>query len=183
MAYDAKMCENAIYSMENSYLCRKNHPIMKTIQKLILLISVIFSCTGIAYAQAPSHASWRINVKMTSATEGEIIVIATPASGWHIYGMTIPEGGPKPTTIDFSQSTGIKIVGKISYAPAPARYHDEMFDLDLTAWGGKVTFRQKFIVTDASNAQVKAHVGFMACSDNTCSRPEQITLTKNVVFK
>ncbi|MDE6039865.1 MAG: hypothetical protein K2F75_07775, partial [Paramuribaculum sp.] len=39
-------------------------------------------------AQAPSNpVKWRVNVKMSSATEGEVIMIATIADGWHLYGM------------------------------------------------------------------------------------------------
>lgn len=156
---------------------------MKMTRKLILLIALIMSCSCFAQAQTHSQATWRINVKMTSATEGEIIITATPSSGWHIYGMTLPEGGPTPTTIDLSRSTGIRLTGKITYSPAPAKYFDELFSLNLTAWSGKVTFRQKFKVTDAAKAQVNALVGFMACSDNSCSRPERITLTKKIVVK
>lgn len=156
---------------------------MKLIRKLILLISLILSCSCFAQAQTSSPVSWRINVKMTSATEGEIIITATPASGWHIYGMTLPQDGPTPTTIDLSRSTGIRLIGKIAYSPAPTKYHDDLFNTNLTAWSGKVTFRQKFKVTNAAKAQVNALVGFMACSDNTCSRPEKITLNKKIVVK
>lgn len=123
---------------------------------------------------------WTSNVKMTSATEGEIILKVTIANGWHLYGMTLPKGGPKPTVFDFSASKGIKLIGSIKASQKPISKFDTMFNLKLTYWTGTVTFRQKFKVTNATNASAAGAVTYMGCNDNTCSPPAKYTFSKAV---
>ena len=127
-----------------------------------------------------SAFGWTSNVKMTSATEGEIIIKVSIADGWHLYGTNLPKGGPKPTAFDFSGSRGIKLTGVIKASASPTEKFDSMFNLKLSYWTGTVTFRQKFKVTNAANASVAGTVTYMGCNDNTCSPPAKYTFSKAV---
>ena len=135
-----------------------------------------------ASAQQKSPFTWRSNVKMLSATEGEIIVKVNIEPGWHLYGMNLPKGGPKSTVFDFKASTGIKLKGKLSQSVAPVTRMDNMFNIKLTYWTGDVTFRQRFVVTGAS-PKVEGTVSYMGCNDQTCSPPSVFKISKAVTLK
>ncbi len=144
---------------------------------LIGIITAMFTVS----AQAPADpVTWRAQVKMTSATEGTVIVRATVNKGWHLYGTDMPQGGPKPTSFNFAGSTGVKFIGTPTPSVKPVKKHDEMFSADVTYWEGRVTFTQRFTVTDPAKAKIAASVTYMGCNDETCSPPKTKKFTLNV---
>lgn len=126
-------------------------------------------CIGFAAnAQEAEPVSWSAKAEMSSPTEGTLIVKATIAEGWHIYGTQLPEGGPKPTAISYSGSKGVEFEGKTSASPAPAKEKDQMFMMELTTWEKTVTFRQKFKVTDPEQARIVVKATYMSCDNMNC---------------
>lgn len=164
------------------YLCKKLTE-MKKFFKLLFLICALFG-TGVFAVSAQSNPfAWRANVKMSTATEGEIILKVTIADGWHLYGTQLPKGGPRPTVIDLSRSKGVKLIGKPVASAQPIVKQDKMFDLKLSYWTGSVTFRQRFKVTDNKTAHIDGTVNYMGCNDVTCSAPSVFTISKNIPAK
>lgn len=149
---------------------------------LFVAFSLLLVFPSVGSAQE-SPFGWRANVKMLSATEGEVIVKVTIANGWHLYGMNLPKGGPKSTSFDFSKSTGIKLIGKVLQSATPVSKFDSMFNLKLTYWTGSVTFRQKFKVTKPSVAKIEGVVNYMGCNDYTCSPPSTFKISKPIPVK
>ncbi|MGN0210243.1 MAG: protein-disulfide reductase DsbD domain-containing protein [Muribaculaceae bacterium] len=143
---------------------------------LITLLTVVA-----AAAQGSNAIRWRMSVKMTSDTEGVITLRAVVQQGWHLYSTQLPANGPKPTKFDFSQSVGIKTVGKLTPSRSPLTVHDEMFDMDLKWWDSNVEFTQKFKIVNRTGAKVVASVNFMGCNNETCMPPKTETLT--YIFK
>ena len=86
----------------------------KYLLALLAVVAVVLS----AAAQEP--VKWRTAVRMTSPTEGTVTVRAIIPEGAHLYGLTMPQGGPKATSLDFSASRGIALKGKRSGSPRPA---------------------------------------------------------------
>lgn len=147
---------------------------------MVLMVIMPFSLR----AQAPGNPiRWRVNVKMKTATEGEVIIKATIDPEWHLYGMKLPKNGPKPTVIDFSGTKGVKFVDDLTPSVALEKYHDPMFDLDLTCWSKSVTFRRKFTVTDAQTAVVAGEIRFMGCNNQNCMPPKVEKFSKKVIIK
>lgn len=136
---------------------------------LAMLIAVAFS------AAAQDVVKWTHSVKMTSATEGVVTFTATIDKGWHVYGLDIPQGGPKPTSFNFDKSTGVATVGAVTVSPKPTVVFDKAFDMELKWWADKAVFSQKFKVTDAKNAKIVATVRYMACNDANCMPPKRQT--------
>ncbi|MCM1292823.1 MAG: protein-disulfide reductase DsbD N-terminal domain-containing protein [Bacteroides sp.] len=126
---------------------------------------------------------WRVNVKMLNSTEGEVIITATIAEGWHLYGTSLPKNGPRPTVFDFSASKGVKFTGALTQSSEPEVYHDKMFDLKLSCWTGKVTFRRRFKVTDAETAAIAGSISFMSCNNSTCNPPSKEKFNKKITIK
>lgn len=145
-------------------------------------VAVIMLLSGmVCYSQSSSNpVKWRVNYKMSSATEGEMILTAIISDGWHLYGTSLPKDGPKPTTFDFSASQGISFTGKLTPSVPPVKYHDSMFDMFLSCWEKRVTFKRKFKVTDRKAACIAGSVSFMSCNNVTCSAPSVKKFSKKI---
>lgn len=127
--------------------------------------------------------NWRMNVKMASATEGEIIIKAIIEPGWHLYGMNLPkEAGPKPTTINFDGSKGISFTSELKYSPEAVEKLDPMFNTKLNWWENNVTFRRKFKIAKQTGCvpTVTATITYMVCDNKTCQRPTTKTMSKTI---
>lgn len=145
---------------------------------LILIVGMLVSFS--IQAQMPNPIRWTVNVKTLSADEGEMIISASIDEGWHLYGFKLPESGPKPTKIDFSKSQGIRFTGEITASKAPVSKHDNIFDMDLSYWSGRVVFKRRFRIEDAEKATVGGSIQYMGCNDETCLPPRTQTFSKKV---
>lgn len=139
-----------------------------------VLLSLLLSAAIAAGAQAPAGATavkWRTSVCMTSPTEGTVTVRAIISDGWHLYGMQIPDGGPKATSLDFGASTGVEFLGHTAAEPAPATARDEAFGMNLQWWEGRVAFSRRFRVKDAAKARIGIKITYMCCNGANCLPP------------
>ena len=146
---------------------------------LLALIAVSLA----ASAQSAPAVTWQVTAKMTSATEGVAVFKARIAPGWHLYGLELPKGGPKPTVIDAGASAGIEWTGALVPDRQPVKTHDKMFDIDLTWWDSDIAFRRKFKVTDPANARVAGTITYMGCNDETCLPPANVKFDKKIRIK
>ncbi|MDE7410805.1 MAG: protein-disulfide reductase DsbD N-terminal domain-containing protein [Paramuribaculum sp.] len=154
-------------------------------RRIISLLYLCAICVGLSVSTSAQTTpiNWRMNVKMTSDTEGEVIIKAIVEPGWHLYGTELPKGpGPKPTVIDMSQSNGVIFTTELSSAPATVEKTDAMFNRVLNWWDTNVTFRRRFKLTESKDASrsVKAVITFMGCNDATCLPPTTKILTKTI---
>lgn len=137
-----------------------------------VLASLVLMLTVSANASAQdAPIRWRMIVKMTSPTEGTVTIKALVDEGWHLYGTEMPDGGPKPTTFDFSGSEGISLIGKPVPSRKPVVKEDKQFGSRLSQWEGNVSFVQKFRLKGNKAASVKLGIRFMGCNDVTCLPP------------
>lgn len=102
---------------------------------------------------------------------------ATIQSGWHIYGVDLPEDGPTVTTADLSESKGIKALTGLTPDRKPATTYDPNFAMDLTTFDGKVTFTQKVQILDPTNFVIKGDLIWQACDDKTCTPPDRYSFS------
>lgn len=139
-----------------------------------VLLSLLLSAAIAAGAQAPAGGAavkWRTSVSMTSPTEGTVTVRAIISDGWHLYGMEVPEGGPRATSLDFGPSTGVEFTGRTAAEPAPVSARDEAFGMDLQWWQGRVAFSRRFRVTDVAKARIGIKITYMCCNGANCLPP------------
>ena len=138
---------------------------------LSLIVCAVMLSLAVS-AQSNNPVSWKTSVKMTSKTEGVITMTATMQAGWHIYNTTLIEGGSyKKTNINLSESTGIKLVGAPKASAKAVTVDDKDFGL-ISYWDNKVTFTQKFKVTDKTKARIIGNINYMSCNDETCMPPK-----------
>ena len=77
---------------------------------VVLLGLFILSST---FAQIFEPVKWTFELKNTSKTTAEVVIKANIDAGWHLYGLDIPDNGPRPTTITFESIKNAKKVGKL----------------------------------------------------------------------
>lgn len=147
-------------------------------KKALTLLLALMALTFAMQAQSPVR--WRTSVRMTSPTEGEISIKALISDGWHLYGLSMPEGGPKATRFDFSDSNGISLDGDIRPSEAPIEQMDPLFGKKLSWWDRNVTFTQRFTLKEHKESRVKVSITFMSCNGGSCTPPKTETITTTI---
>lgn len=132
-------------------------------------------------AQLVEPIKWTATTTMEGDNTGYITLKASVESGWHLYNLQLPEGGPNPTVITFSTTPGVKLEGEIKPDVPPTVEVDMIFHLELGYWDKDVTFRQDFKIVDDSPNKIDIAVSYQACNGSTCIAPshEEFTLSIN----
>ncbi len=143
---------------------------------LSLIVAFVALWSNFAFAE---NVQWRMIIKMSSSTEGIVILKASVEPGWHMYGAHLPKGGPSPTTFDFNKSSGIEFVGSLLASPRAVSSYDSLFDMTLSWWEGMVTFKRSFKRT-STDGVVSCEIKYMTCDNTRCSMPSSITLSKSL---
>ena len=92
-------------------------------------ISLIILFSVAALAQSPAKWSLSTDAKGPMLANGDAFkanVKADIETGWHLYALEQPEGGPIATTIKFSEGAPFEITGKIE-SPKPVTKVDPLF--------------------------------------------------------
>ena len=138
----------------------------------VLLLIICGTLTAAAQQPASAPVRWRTIVRMTSATTGTVTFRALVASGWHLYGLDMPKGGPKATTFDLSESAGMEFTSPVTPASEPVKAIVPLFGQELQWWDSNVQFTVSFRLTEPRDkARLKAAIGYMCCDGTTCRPP------------
>ncbi len=139
-------------------------------RKTVLMI--MFLLTGfLASAQVQNPVKWAYKLKKVNATTYEVHITATIDKGWHVYSQTTPDGGPVPTTINFSKNPLITLVGASKEVGKLEQRHEELFGVDVKQFSNSVNFIQTIKVKAAVKTAVTGTVEFMVCNDRECLPP------------
>lgn len=93
-------------------------------------------------AQKLSPIVWDTTVEQNSAESATIKYTAKIESGWHLYGLHLPEGGPNSTAFVLSLPEGVKTLGEPVPSRQPVEKFDPIFSLKLQWWDSDVSFVQ-----------------------------------------
>lgn len=139
--------------------------------KFFTVLSVFLLSTISLFAQNASPIKWSNSVEMTSELEGKIVFDVKVEKGWHIYGFSLPTGGPLPTKIVFEKTPGVEFIGELTPSKQPIAQHDNTFDLDLTWWDSDFQVTQKFKLADKAGREISGKIEYQGCNDNSCIAP------------
>lgn len=109
----------------------------------------------------------------------EITITAKVPSPWHIYSQNTPEGGPSPTTIEFSKNPLVTPVGKTREVGSLKKVYDKNFKTNVLYFDGDVKFVQLVKVKGNAKTTINANIDYMVCDDHKCLPPT----TKTVAVK
>ena len=142
-----------------------------------LFIGVI--CLVNVNAQVQNPVSWTTSYKSTSATEGEITIIAKIEKGWHTYSQRPTDAGPISTTFTFPPSSQYKLVDKTEEIGSHEEF-DKAFDAKIFVFTDKAEFKQKIKLTGKAGFELLFNVECTICNDNMCLPPKIMDLKVKV---
>lgn len=141
--------------------------------RIISMLSVLILSTISLFAQSATPINWSNSVEMMSELEGKIIFDVKLEKGWHIYGFSLPNGGPLPTKITFDKVQGIELVGDLIPTKQPVTQYDKTFGLDLTWWDSDFKIIQKFKLDDNAGREISGKIEYQGCNENSCIAPSK----------
>lgn len=127
-----------------------------------------------AGARAQGVVDWKFSAKKIADKTYEVHLTATVDDPWHIYSQTTPKGGPLPTAIVFSKNPLAQLAGKAKEVGEMEMYHDQVFDVDVYAYGGQVDFVQTVKLKSSAKTNLSGTVEFMACTKEQCLTPQKL---------
>ena len=153
----------------------KNNDSMKRLIVFLMFLTASWAASG----QVIDPVSWSAQVKKTGQGQYVLEARASVESPWHIYSLSLPDGGPMPTEFVFEGAgQAFDLAGKMT-EPQPEEAYDPNFQMKIQWHAGTVVFSQPVRVTGGPLSEIKAEVTYMACDDQQCLAPE----TKELVFR
>ena len=138
-------------------------------RKFFLSLLVFLGATVSALAQI----SFSVSYKRVSPTEIDIVFSGKAASGWHIYGTNIEDGGPTRATFGTDQLKGVRLKGALKEGPGIKKKHDAIFDMPVTYFEKTAVFIQRVELT-AKDYSLKGYLTYGACNDQNCLPPTNV---------
>ncbi len=139
---------------------------MKRITSLLLLLCLVTA----AFAQILEPIRWEVSEQRVDKNTVELTFTATIDNGWHLYGLTLPADGPKPTQFNYTTLHDAELEGGPVTNSKLIEKFDEMFDANLNWYEGKTVFTQKIAVTSDAYV-IKGEIEYMGCNDESCISP------------
>ncbi|MDE6269058.1 MAG: thioredoxin family protein [Muribaculaceae bacterium] len=144
-------------------------------RQITLLLGLMI--TIMASAQMLEPIKWNAKLQQNDNGEGEVTLSANVESGWHLYGLNLPEGGPNPTIFSFDLPDGVKLNGAIKPSIPAIEKFDAIFQLPLSWWDSDVSFTQKLSIAPDAAGKIVVGVRFQGCNDETCTAPTKQEFT------
>ncbi len=110
-------------------------------KQILSLLITLLAVTALQ-AQMVDPVHWQSSTRMTDDTHGVVTLTASIDNGWHLYGLSLPDGGPQATEVEWTALDGVTLDGKLTPATQPKKQHDPTFDMDLSWWSGSATLRE-----------------------------------------
>ncbi len=125
-----------------------------------------------SFSQIEEPVKWSFSSKQ-SGQEVQLIFKAIIDQGWHLYDTSLPDGGPVPTSINYSDSSLFELTGELKKNPQPVQIFDKAFQMDLRYFNRQVEFIQTIRLKSDKAVTVSGYVEFMVCDDERCLPPTE----------
>ena len=138
-----------------------------------------------AFAQAQIHnpVKWSTSTEKVNESDFDLVLAADIEPGWHLYSQRVPEGGPIPTTISFTEDPeSFQLLG----SPEEGEGHEEfdnVFEMDIKYFETRAVFKQRIRVLTDEKTSVAGVVEFMVCDDANCLPPTEVDISFEVQGK
>lgn len=140
-----------------------------------LILTSLFFVKG--WAQEEPVVKWTFSAKKTGSQTFDLHLQASMAEGWHIYSQFTAEGGPVPTSVQFSTSPGFSQNGAVKEIGEMEQYLEPLFGVEVKQFGGKVDFVQSIVLHSKTLTEVSGTIEFMACNSHECLPPQKQKFT------
>lgn len=141
----------------------------------IVIISLLLISVTIAKAQILTPVKWSYAAKKINNTEAVVFIKAVMQPGWHIYSQFVKDGGPIPTSFNFTAAKSYSLVGK-TIEPKAIEKFEKTFSMNVKYFENSVVFQQKVKLSEPQTT-IKGKLEFMACNDSKCLPPEEVAFS------
>ncbi len=152
---------------------------MRNAFKPLALLIAFAAAAPPAVAQAHNPVAWTVkSAPHSSVKPGSkftVAVTATVESGWHLYAMEEPDGGPIATQVGLAEGDPADLL-HVS-ASKPQTLHDNSFNLDTPVYLSTAEFTLH-VQAAASPSAKPLHilVRYQSCNNNMCLPPRTSTI-------
>ncbi len=112
---------------------------------------------------------------LTKGAKFNVNLQATIQSGWHLYAMDQPEGGPIATEITLPDGQPFAFAGTIT-APKPLKVFDANFKMPVEFYLEKVRFRVPMELDQTTSTTLQLRIRYQCCNDKMCLPPKTVTI-------
>ena len=140
-------------------------------KKLIILFSFLLPLAAFAKIDDPVH--WRFSVSPAGAHQVIFTATARIDQGWHLYSQFLKQGGPVPTSFEFSAAKGYQVVNAVAEKPDARKGFDSTFNMTILYHEKEVVFSQIIDVKDPA-VRITGIVHYMVCSGQKCLPPTDV---------
>ncbi|MEO0469827.1 MAG: protein-disulfide reductase DsbD domain-containing protein, partial [Bacteroidota bacterium] len=143
------------------------------LRKLYFLLLFVSFAFVQSQAQMINPMEWSNSAgdisELSVGDEFTLTFSGTVEPGWHVYSAVPPKDMPQlGSFFGLDEGTkGVEVVGKLAEEGKPSTYFDDVFEVDITVYYDKVTFRQKLKITE-ENPHVEAFVSYQVCEEGRC---------------
>ena len=132
--------------------------------KQLYLILFLFTASFSLFAQMQEPVKWTHSINDKS----EIAFATQIETGWHLYTLDLPSGGPIATSFVFETINGAELSGKVTTLAGITSSFDDLFEMDISWYNGNPTFIQKIKITNIETFSIKGYIEYMSCNDENC---------------
>jgi len=152
--------------------------VMQAFMRLVFSFVVLMSLypQG-SSAQVKNPVSWAFTSKKLGAGKFEVRMTAVVEKGWHIYSQTTPEGGPIPTSVEFTKNPLVVLTGNVKEVGKMETHFEKLFDVNVKQYSNKVEFVQTASVKGNVKTNLSGTVEYMLCNDTECLPPVRKTFS------
>ena len=109
---------------------------------------------------------WQATYKISENGKGKLDVTATLGSGWHIYSMTQPAGGPTPTTLTLKSPPEVKLTGKFAPDRKPHSSVSSVYKgLTVEEFESSVTWSAMIQAPAGFDGKITVQVNGLVCKE------------------
>jgi len=141
--------------------------------KMKIICSLFLSVFALSLSsqQNLNPASWSFDINQVGQNDYELLFKADIDENWVIYSMDTPDGGPIPTSINYT-SDNVDSQDKAKEMGERKVTMDQMFDMKVIKYSSKQPYilKQKVTVTDTSKP-ITGYVSYMMCNNEVCLPP------------
>lgn len=145
----------------------------------IILFSMLAYNAG---AVNSSPVSWSVKFSETGNNNAELVFSADISESWVVYGLQLPDGGPRPTRVVIEEGNGIKINGPLHEIIPYQENYDTLFELVLKSYRKKASLALPIeIVSHPVN--ISGYIIYQASNQKTCTPPTRHRFNINMPGK
>ncbi|MGE4586945.1 MAG: cytochrome c biogenesis protein CcdA [Mangrovibacterium sp.] len=137
-----------------------------------VVLAGLFAFVFQSFGQVREPVKWTFRSEQNGA-EVKLIFKAAIAGNWHLYDLSLPDGGPVSTSIVYEDSSRFEPAGELQKHPEPTEIFDQTFQMRLRYFSREAELVQTIRLKTTDPLVLRGYVEFMVCDDTNCLPPAE----------